>query len=78
MRMASDPLIRRLQETNSPEVALSCPPSEGNLLGGVRARNLPPGRALLCTRRGAKLIQTAYSDPDEPVLPHPDNIAVPA
>ena len=76
MRMSSDPLIRRLQETNSPDVALSCPPSEGNLLGGVRGRHLPPGRALLCTRRGARLIQTAFSDPEEAVTPKADDVAV--
>jgi DNA segregation ATPase FtsK/SpoIIIE, S-DNA-T family len=63
LRMAMDPLIRRLQETNSPDVALSCPPGEGPLLGGVKARHLPPGRALLCTRRGSRLIQTAWVEP---------------
>ncbi|GIF25623.1 S-DNA-T family DNA segregation ATPase FtsK/SpoIIIE [Actinoplanes tereljensis] len=75
MRMSSDPLIRRLQETNSPDVALSCPPSEGSLLGGVRGRHLPPGRALLCTRRGARLIQTAFSDPSAPVASRLDAAA---
>ncbi|MEU4240064.1 type VII secretion protein EccCa [Actinoplanes sp. NPDC026619] len=63
MRMSMDPLLRRLQETNSPDVALSCPPSEGALLGGVKGRNLPPGRAMVLTRRGFKLIQTAYAEP---------------
>jgi S-DNA-T family DNA segregation ATPase FtsK/SpoIIIE len=63
MRMAMDPLIRRLQETNSPDVALSCPPGEGPLLGGAKPRHLPPGRALLCTRRGSRLIQTAWAEP---------------
>ncbi|WP_327000709.1 type VII secretion protein EccCa [Dactylosporangium sp. NBC_01737] len=59
MRMAMDPLLRRLQETNSPDIALSCPPSEGPLIGGVKPRVLPPGRALLCTRRSSRLIHTA-------------------
>ncbi|WP_170208851.1 type VII secretion protein EccCa [Micromonospora pisi] len=73
MRMSMDPLIRRLQETNSPDVALSCPPNEGPLLGNTKPRHLPPGRALLCTRRGARLIQTAWSAPGEPVeQPDPD------
>ncbi|MDG4795727.1 type VII secretion protein EccCa [Micromonospora sp. WMMD1082] len=62
-RMSMDPLIRRLQETNSPDIALSCPPTEGPLLGGTKPRHLPPGRALLCTRRGSRLIQTAWSEP---------------
>ncbi|TCB95425.1 type VII secretion protein EccCa [Micromonospora zingiberis] len=60
LRMSMDPLIRRLQETNSPDLALSCPPNEGPLLGNTKPRNLPPGRALLCTRRGARLIQTPW------------------
>jgi DNA segregation ATPase FtsK/SpoIIIE, S-DNA-T family len=63
MRLSMDPLLRRMQELNTPDVALSCPPSEGQLLGGVRARHLPPGRALLCTRRGWQLIQTARVEP---------------
>ncbi|MEU5941319.1 type VII secretion protein EccCa [Micromonospora sp. NPDC047548] len=58
MRMSMDPLIRRLAETNAPDVVLSCPPTEGPMLGNVKPRHLPPGRALLCTRRGGRLIQT--------------------
>jgi S-DNA-T family DNA segregation ATPase FtsK/SpoIIIE len=61
MRLSMDPLLRRIQELNTPDVALSCPPSEGPLLGGVKPRTLPPGRALLCTRRGGRLIQTAQA-----------------
>ncbi|OKI85866.1 type VII secretion protein EccCa [Micromonospora sp. CB01531] len=64
MRMSMDPLIRRLQETNSPDLALSCPPNEGPLLGGIKPRQLPPGRALLCTRRGSRLVQTAWNPSD--------------
>ncbi|MGF7235071.1 MAG: type VII secretion protein EccCa [Frankia sp.] len=60
MRMSMDPLLRRLQELNTPDLALSCPRSEGPLLGGVKPRDLPPGRALLCTRRGSRLIQTGF------------------
>ncbi|WP_261575955.1 type VII secretion protein EccCa [Frankia gtarii] len=60
MRMSMDPLLRRLQELNTPDLALSCPRSEGPLLGGVKPRVLPPGRALLCTRRGSRLIQTGF------------------
>ncbi len=68
MRMSMDPLLRRLQELNTPDLALSCPPSEGPLLGGVKARHLPPGRALLCTRRGSRMIQTGFVP-----LPVPEN-----
>ncbi|MGC4807656.1 type VII secretion protein EccCa [Micromonospora sp. DT233] len=59
MRLSMDPLLRRIQELNTPDVALSCPPNEGPLLGNTKPRALPPGRALLCTRRGGRLIQTA-------------------
>jgi len=63
MRTSVDPVLRRIQDSNNPDIALSCPPSEGPLLGGARGRVLPPGRALLCTRRGHQLIQTPWSDP---------------
>jgi S-DNA-T family DNA segregation ATPase FtsK/SpoIIIE len=59
MRLSMDPLLRRIQELNTPDVALSCPPNEGPLLGGTKPRRLPAGRALICTRRGARVIQTA-------------------
>ncbi|MFI6078697.1 type VII secretion protein EccCa [Actinoplanes sp. NPDC051343] len=64
MRMSMDPLIRRIQETNTPDLALSCPPNEGPLLGNVKPRLMPPGRALLCTRRGGRLMQTAWQPVD--------------
>ncbi|WP_242423557.1 type VII secretion protein EccCb, partial [Frankia sp. EI5c] len=63
MRMSMDPLLRRLQELNTPDIALSCPRGEGPLLGGARPRIMPPGRALLCTRRGSQLIQTGLVAP---------------
>jgi S-DNA-T family DNA segregation ATPase FtsK/SpoIIIE len=63
MRMSMDPVIRRLQETNSPDVVLSTPPSEGPLVGNVKPRILLPGRALLCTRRNSRLIQTPWLEP---------------
>ncbi|HWS35593.1 MAG TPA: type VII secretion protein EccCa [Actinoplanes sp.] len=62
MRVSMDPVLRRLQETNSPDLAFSCPPSEGALLGGIKGRALPPGRALLLTRRGHTVLQTPYQD----------------
>ncbi|GHJ07211.1 type VII secretion protein EccC [Micromonospora humidisoli] len=64
MRMSMDPLLRRLQEASSPDLALSCPPTEGPLLGGVKGRHLPPGRAMVLTRRGHRMIQTGYVEPD--------------
>jgi S-DNA-T family DNA segregation ATPase FtsK/SpoIIIE len=59
-RTAMDPVLRRLQESNTPDIALSCAPTEGPLLGNVRPRQFPPGRAMLLTRRGHQVLQTAY------------------
>ncbi len=64
-RTSMDPFMRRLQESNAPDLALSCPPSEGMLMGNVRARQLPPGRAMLLTRRGHSVIQTALVETAE-------------
>ena len=50
----------RLQESNTPDLALSCPPSEGPLLGNVRPRQFPPGRGMLLTRRQHLVLQTGY------------------
>ena len=55
-----DPVLRRLQESNTPDIALSCAPTEGPLLGNVKPRQFPPGRALLLTRRGHQVLQTAF------------------
>lgn len=60
-RTAMDQVLRRLQESNTPDLALSCPPSEGALLGNVRPRQFPPGRAMLLTRRQHLVLQTAYA-----------------
>jgi DNA segregation ATPase FtsK/SpoIIIE, S-DNA-T family len=52
-------VLRRLHESNIPDLALSCPPAEGVLLGNVRPRQFPPGRAMLLTRRQHQVLQTA-------------------
>jgi S-DNA-T family DNA segregation ATPase FtsK/SpoIIIE len=62
MRTAMDPVLRRLQESNTPDLALSCPPSEGQLLGNVRPRQFPPGRGMLLTRRQHLVLQTGFVD----------------
>ncbi|MDX3116900.1 type VII secretion protein EccCa [Streptomyces scabiei] len=61
-RGLNDPLLRRLDEINTPGLLLSCPPSEGYLFGSVKPRNLPPGRAQYVARRKALLMQTALVD----------------
>ncbi len=62
-RMSMDPVVRRMHESNTPDLALSCPPNETLLLNGMRPRQLPPGRGLLVTRRGATLLQTGWVQP---------------
>jgi DNA segregation ATPase FtsK/SpoIIIE, S-DNA-T family len=64
-RMSVDPVIRRLQESNTPDLALSCPPNEMPLLNGMRPRQLPPGRAFLVTRRSATMLQIGWLEPDK-------------
>jgi len=62
-RMSMDAVVRRMHESNTPDLALSCPPNEMPLLNGMRPRQLPPGRGLLVTRRGATLLQTGWAVP---------------
>ncbi|MGW2654583.1 type VII secretion protein EccCa [Streptomyces sp. NPDC001478] len=57
----ADPLMRKLQEVNSPALQLSCPPSEGYVFDSVKPRTLPPGRALRIARRKAALVQLAVA-----------------
>ncbi|MCD2188883.1 type VII secretion protein EccCb [Actinomycetospora soli] len=45
------PVLRRLRELGGPGLLLSGPRDEGTLLHGVRATDLPPGRAQYVTRR---------------------------
>ena len=58
-RALSDPLLRKLQEVNTPAVLLSCPPSEGVIFGNVKPRQLPVGRGVHITRRRTVQVQTA-------------------
>lgn len=57
-----DPLMRKLQEVNSPALQMSCPPSEGYVFDSVKPRILPPGRALRIARRKAALVQLALPE----------------
>jgi S-DNA-T family DNA segregation ATPase FtsK/SpoIIIE len=57
-RGLNDPLLRRMQEVNTPALLMSCPPSEGYLFGNVKGRELIPGRALRIVRRKSLQIQT--------------------
>ncbi|MFD2420780.1 type VII secretion protein EccCa [Amycolatopsis pigmentata] len=59
-RSSMEPVIRRLQESNTPELALSMPPNEMPLLNGVRGKQLPAGRAILVTRRDSTGLQIGW------------------
>jgi S-DNA-T family DNA segregation ATPase FtsK/SpoIIIE len=70
-RGMNDPLLRRLVEVNTPMLLMSCPPAEGHILGDVRPRQLPVGRAQHITRRRTVQVQTAIvpeSSHDQSVL----------
>ncbi|WP_017587172.1 type VII secretion protein EccC [Nocardiopsis ganjiahuensis] len=61
-RASGDPFIRSLIDLNTPSVMLSSPPSEGMLFGSVRARRMPPGRALWISRRDPVEVQLALAE----------------
>jgi DNA segregation ATPase FtsK/SpoIIIE, S-DNA-T family len=55
------PVLRRLRELGAPGLLLSGPREEGALLHGVRAKDLPPGRAQYVTRRAdPELVQLGW------------------
>ncbi|MER8088814.1 type VII secretion protein EccCa [Streptomyces sp. NPDC094048] len=60
-RGMGDPLLRQLLEVNTPALMLSCPPSEGMFLPGVKPRVMPTGRGLYVTRRGSTQLQTGFA-----------------
>jgi S-DNA-T family DNA segregation ATPase FtsK/SpoIIIE len=63
-RAMFDPLLGRLRDLGCMGLMMSASPDEGVLLGSVRPRALPPGRATLVTRgRPDQLIQVAWTDP---------------
>ncbi|WP_345702097.1 type VII secretion protein EccCa [Kitasatospora terrestris] len=64
-RGLSDPLLRKLQEVNSPALLMSCPPSEGFLFGNVRPRPLATGRGSYITRRRTVQVQTGHLAAEE-------------
>ncbi|MPY57832.1 type VII secretion protein EccCa [Streptomyces spongiae] len=64
-RALNEPLLRRLQEVNTPGLLMSCPPSEGYLFGNVKGRELIPGRAVRIARRKTLQIQTPRLGADD-------------
>ncbi|MFJ6794027.1 type VII secretion protein EccCa [Streptomyces sp. NPDC091268] len=57
-RSLYEPFLQRVKELGAQGLVLSGDPSEGDLVGAVRPRPMPPGRAYFTTRRrGTSLVQ---------------------
>ncbi|MFF0969859.1 type VII secretion protein EccCa [Streptomyces sp. NPDC003703] len=57
-RAMYEPFMQRVKELGAQGLVLSGDPSEGDLLGTVRARPMPPGRGVFVSRRrGSSLMQ---------------------
>ncbi|MEU3608554.1 type VII secretion protein EccCa [Streptomyces sp. NPDC035033] len=61
IRGMNDPLLRRIAEANNTQLVMSCPPSEGMFVDGVRPKLLPPGRAFHVARRKATMVHLAQA-----------------
>ncbi|HEX5565422.1 MAG TPA: type VII secretion protein EccCa [Streptomyces sp.] len=60
-RSSYEPFMQRIKELGAQGVLLSGDPSEGELIGNVRGRPMPPGRGYFVSRkRGAPLVQTGW------------------
>ncbi|MFC7303186.1 type VII secretion protein EccCa [Streptomyces monticola] len=58
-RSAYEPFMQRIKELGAQGVVLSGDPNEGDILGNVRPRPMPPGRGIFVSRRrGNPLVQT--------------------
>jgi len=69
-RALYEPVVQQLRESSAAGLVLSGDPDEGQLVGGVRAAPLPPGRGRLVTRRdGIRLVQLAYLPAADPTGP---------
>ncbi|MDH2393114.1 type VII secretion protein EccCa [Streptomyces sp. HNM0663] len=57
-RAMYEPVMQRMKELGAQGVIMSGDPAEGDILGNVRARPMPPGRGTFVSRRrGAPLVQ---------------------
>ncbi|MGW8701999.1 type VII secretion protein EccCa [Streptomyces eurythermus] len=58
-RASYEPFIQRMKELGAQGLILAGDPAEGDILGGVRHRPMPPGRGVFVSRkRGKPLVQT--------------------
>ncbi|KQS00478.1 secretion protein EccC [Williamsia sp. Leaf354] len=62
-RSMYDPIISRLKDLSVDGLAMSASKDEGVLLGTVRSAPRPPGRGVMVSRGGDRLIQVAWSAP---------------
>jgi S-DNA-T family DNA segregation ATPase FtsK/SpoIIIE len=58
----ADPFLRGLHDAGAGALLLSCPPEEGDVLGGLRSGDLPPGRGVYRARGETTVVQTAVAD----------------
>ncbi|MFF6999956.1 type VII secretion protein EccCa [Streptomyces sp. NPDC008313] len=66
-RASYEAFMQRVKELGAQGVVLAGDPGEGDLLGGVRARPMPPGRGVFVSRkRGKPLVQTALEEEGAP------------
>ncbi|MFD9906352.1 type VII secretion protein EccCa [Streptomyces sp. NPDC059063] len=58
-RAAYEPFMQRMLELGAQGIVMAGDPNEGEVLGGVRPRPMPPGRGVFVSRkRGKPLVQT--------------------
>jgi S-DNA-T family DNA segregation ATPase FtsK/SpoIIIE len=62
-RSSFEPVLQRLRETATPTLIMDGDPSEGPIVGSVKAAHQPQGRGLLVDRSRATLIQVANFEP---------------
>ncbi|MBJ7291140.1 type VII secretion protein EccCa [Williamsia sp.] len=64
-RSMYDPVISRLKDLSVDGLAMSASKDEGILLGTTKSAPRPPGRGVLVQRSGERLIQVAWSEPQD-------------
>jgi S-DNA-T family DNA segregation ATPase FtsK/SpoIIIE len=64
-RALFDPVLGRLRELGSPGLVMNGSPDEGSLVGSTKPAPMPPGRATLVDRMGARRVQLGWLAPEE-------------
>ncbi|MBE9375013.1 type VII secretion protein EccCa [Saccharopolyspora sp. HNM0983] len=66
-RAMFEPIIGKMRESSAPGLAMSANKDDGQLVGNIKSRHLPPGRGTLVSRSlrgGPQMIQSAYLQPE--------------